>query len=163
MFLPGQGGHFPVVQHKYVPLKIFIRDLVHLLYLATIEKHACQHGLRFVLILNLKQPCLTVKIKGSSLALGNSLGLDFSSLVDYYVRYTNVCICVVCLRQGLQYQGEIKLILQLRIILNFCSSCLHFPSIGLQVCTTRTAYTALHTVFRLEPRLLCMLNEHAIN
>ena len=54
MFFPGQGGHFPVVQLKHVPLKIFIRDLVHLLYLATTEKDACQHAPRFVLILYLE-------------------------------------------------------------------------------------------------------------
>lgn len=54
MFFPGQDGHSLVVQHEYVPLEIFIRDLVHLLYLAAIEKGACQHALWFVLILNLK-------------------------------------------------------------------------------------------------------------
>lgn len=40
MFFPGQGSPFPVAQHECVPLKIFIRDLVHLLFLATTEKDA---------------------------------------------------------------------------------------------------------------------------
>lgn len=67
MFFPGQGGHFPVVQLEHVSLKIFIRDLVHLLYLATTEKDACQHALRSVLILYLKWRLPTLRIKGKLL------------------------------------------------------------------------------------------------